>query len=78
MLSPHAFPCFVRPVNRHGDEPCIDQRRHLLIRPDVAFHDSTGNAPLAGEEEDDGLAGLGSLLLSRGVVVGPSDVVKGT
>ena len=64
-------------VYRHRDKRCIDRSRHLLIRPDVAFHDPTGNAPLAGEEEDDGLAGLGSLLLSRRVVVGPSDVVGG-
>ena len=64
-------------VNRHGNERCIDRLRHLLIRPDVAFHDLTGNAPLAGEEEDDGLAGLGSLVLSRSVVVSPNDAVGG-
>ena len=64
-------------VNHHGDECCIDRLRHLLIRPDVAFHDLTWNAPLAGEEEDDGLAGLGSLVLSRSVVVSPNDAVGG-
>ena len=64
-------------VNRHEDKPCVDRGLHLLIRPDAAFHDSTGNAPLGGEEEDHGLAGLGSLLLSRGVIVGPGDLVGG-
>ncbi len=62
-------------VNRHGDERCIDGSRHPLIRPDLAFHDPTGDAPLAGEEEDDGLAGLGSLSLGRSVVVSPGDAV---
>jgi len=49
----------------------------LIIRPDLALHNFTGNAPLAGEEEDDGLAGLGSLVLSRSVVVSPNDAVGG-
>ena len=49
----------------------------MIIRPDVAFHDLTGNAPLAGEKKDDGLAGLGSFVLSRSVVVSPNDAVGG-
>ena len=70
--------CRVRLIHvyRHRDERGIDRSRHLFIGPDFAFHDPTGNAPLAGEEEDDRLAGLGSLLLGRRVVVGPSDVVE--
>ena len=49
----------------------------MIICPDVAFHDLTWNAPLAGEEEDDGLARLGRLMLSRSVVVSPNDSVGG-
>jgi len=49
----------------------------LIICPDVAFHDLTWNAPLAGEEKDHGLAGLDSLVLSRSVVVSPNDAVGG-
>ena len=64
-------------VNRHWDERCIDSVHHLIIRPDLALHNLTGNAPLAGEKEDDGLAGLGSLVLSRSVVVSPNDAVGG-
>jgi len=62
-------------VNHDRDVRRIDRSRHLLIRPDVTFHDPTRNAPLAGEEEDDGLAGLDRLLLSRSVVFRPSDAV---
>ena len=61
-------------VNHHRNEPRVDQCHHLLVRPNVAFHDSTGNAPCAGEEEDDGLAGFGSLLLSRRIIASPNDV----
>ena len=64
-------------VKHHRCEAGIDLGFHLLIRPDLAFHDSTGHAPLGGEVEDHGLAGLGGLLLSRGVVFGPGDVVGG-
>jgi len=64
-------------LNHHGCEPGLDRGCHIRIRPDIAFHDSTGNAPFAGEEQDHGFSGLGRLLLSRGVVFGPSDVVGG-
>jgi len=78
MVTTHRFGCFrIIHVNHHRREPSFDRRLHLLIRPDIALHDSTGDAPLASEEDDNGLAGLGGLLLSRAVVFGPSDVVGG-
>src|SRR5436190_9513630 len=83
MLAPNPFgkmeyiPSPPQPPAPPPPSLCVDRGLHLLIREDSAFHDSTGNAPLGGEEEDHGLAGVGSLLLSRGVVAGPGDVVGG-
>ena len=64
-------------LNHDGGETSIDHSLYLLIRPDGAFHDSTGNAPLARKEYDNGFSGLGRLLLRRGEVFGPSDLVGG-
>jgi len=49
----------------------------LIIRPDLTLHNFTGDAPLSGEEEDDGFTGLGSLMLNRSIVVSPNDTVGG-
>jgi len=64
-------------VDEDGDEARVDRRFDLIVGPDGAFHDSAGDAPLAGEEEDHRLAGFCGPLLGCGVVAGPGDVVGG-
>ena len=63
-------------IDHHGGEPGFDHHLNLFIGPNGPFHNPAGNTPYAGEKEDDGFARLYRLMLSRGVVLGPDDVVR--